>query len=576
MTQVIRASDAEMAAYFDMERRRQEGLRRHARKVDPTPGHLAQRIDPLSVQTPALDLIDAELVKVRDGLTVMFARRKRFAELTRGGMDVAEATERAAAEIESDGIDRLWISMPPQEGKSTRVTRTFVLWLLRQFPSIRIGIISYDGGLAGQFSFHIRADVEFNNGEAGDIDLGLRLAKNQKAVTRWMLTSGATVYAVGIGGGLSGRPFDLILIDDPVKDVKAADSLIMSASAWVWWQTVARPRLAPWAPAVGVATRWHENDMEGRMISKQREDEAAGLEDYDRWTVINIPAQADHDPNKGEVDILGREPGEYMASARGRTRAQWEATKAATAPRYWTSLFQGRPAPDIGEIWLRPWWRRYDTPLWTQMADGTFRVNGYDLTQSWDCAFKDTAESDYVVGQVWAKQGADSFLVYELWARLSFTDTITAIRRVTRLFPQARRKIIEAKANGDAVIDSLKHEIPGIVEAHPSTSKTARATAVSPFVQAGNVHLPTSACAVMHPEIAWDPEAFIVEATSFPNAANDDQVDAASQYLQVAYLIGGETTISTPEGRLPGRIGSGASEKLSPIQQRLADATRRR
>ena len=173
---------------------------------------------------------------------------------------------------------------------------------------------------------------------------------------------------------------------------------------------------------------------------------------------------------------------------------------------------------------------------------------------------------------MWAKKGADSFLIYQVWARLSFTDTVEAIRRVTRLFPQGRRKIIEAKANGDAVIDSLKHEIPGIIAAEPYQSKIARATAGAPFVRAGNLHLPTTKVATTNPDIAWDVEAFIVEATAFPNGAHDDQVDAVSQYIQEAYLIGGDAVLSTPQGIIP-RVTSPRQRgaRLSPIQRRLTE-----
>ena len=384
------------------------------RDEDPTPGHLAQRLDPAIVQTPALDIIDRDLVQIRDAIAVMYARRARFAELVRKGVDQEMATERAASEIADAGNDRLIVSMPPQEGKSSRITRYGVLWLLRQFPSLRVGIVSYDGDNAGQFSYLVRADIELYNGRDNDIDLGLRLVVGQKAMTRWKLTTDGGVYAIGIGGGLAGRPLDYLVIDDPIKDIRDADSILLSSQAWEWWQTVARPRLAPWAPVVQVSTRWHEADLAGRMIAKQKEDESAGLAHFDRWRVINIPAQAEYNPEKGETDILGRAPGEFMVSARGRTTDQWMATKAATAPRFWTALFQGKPSPDVGDIWLREWWRRYDTVLWTQAADGSYRLDGYEVTESWDCAFRDTKSSDYVVGQVWAKRGADSFLIYQV------------------------------------------------------------------------------------------------------------------------------------------------------------------
>jgi len=107
-------------------------------------------------------------------------------------------------------------------------------------------------------------------------------------------------------------------------------------------------------------------------------------------------------------------------------------------------------------------------PAVVTASDGTFRLDGYEVTQSWDCAFRDTKSSDYVVGQVWAKRGADSYLVYQVHRRLSFTETLDAVRHTKWLFPQTRKIIIEGKANGDAVIDSLKHEIPGIVVFEPA------------------------------------------------------------------------------------------------------------
>lgn len=503
-------------------------------------------------------MIDTELVAIRDGLAMMFKRRAHFAKMMAAGLSDSEAVQTAQDHVPHAGNDRLTISMPPQEGKSSRIGRYGVLWWMRQFPGLHIGLVSYDGDHANRISYMIRGDVEVFNGEGGNPDLGLRLAKNQKAIGRWMLAPphSGDVYAIGIGGGITGRPIDLLLIDDPVKDIRAADSLLLSSQAWDWWQTAARPRLAPWAPVIVVATRWHEADLIGRMLAKQAEDESAGLEHFDHWREINIPAQAEHDPAKGQTDVLGREPGEFMSSARGRTRAQWEATKAATAPRFWTALYQGKPSPDVGDVWEKAWWRRYDTPKWTQQADGTFRLPGADtVLLSLDCSFKDKKTSDYVTMGVWAKYAAESFLIYQLWARLSFTDTATALKRVVRLFPDARKKLIEDKANGTAIIDSLGKEVPGIIPVSPGAgeSKRARAEAVSPFIRAGNVHLPTAALAAMEREISWDVEAFIAEATMFDNGAHDDQVDQASQALAELYLgSGGPGRIEAPKGRVPG------------------------
>ena len=488
-----------------------------------TPGALAAALTPSTVQTPALDIIDAALVEVA-----------RYIET-------------------GEGIDRLILTMPPQEGKSERVTHIAPLWLLQRFPDLRIGLVSYGDEIVRRHSQAMRNDILMNAGQEATLDLGLRLAKDSKASNSWRLAypNAGSVVAVTIRGGLSGRPLDVLIVDDPVKDWDEAESTVRSNSVWNWWTSTGQSRLGPRGVVIVIQTRWHEFDLTGRLLLAQKEAEAAGETDIDRWHVINIQALADHDPNAGETDILGREPGVYMESARGRTQAAWRRRHNGTPPQQWEALYQGRPGPKAGTIWLKEWWRRYDTPLWTTAEDGTFRLNGYEVSLSVDCAFKDTSASDYVVIQVWAKKGAESFLVYEVRRRLSFTATLDQIKRVVRLFPQAGRKIIEAKANGDAVIDSLQKEVTGMVEANPTQSKPARAHAVSPFIRAGNIKVPTVAVATLEPELAWDVEAYIQECGDFPNGAHDDQVDATSQYLAELYLVGGDMTVSVPEGQIP-------------------------
>lgn len=586
------APDAVKARIIELEHRKRELRQERVALQDPTAGSMAKRLDPTVVQTPALRLLDTELCEIRDGLKVMFARRRIFAEAMNAVPDeladddpVRMAAEEAAlelaeAEIPDAGNRRLMVSMPPQEGKTERIGRRGLIWLLRQFPGLRVGVVSYDGGNAERISYAARMDIESFDGD-DSLDLGLRLAKNQRAISRWRLADphAGTVYAIGIGGGLTGRGLDLLVIDDPVKDMKAADSLLLSSQAWEWWHTVARPRLAPWAPCVMVATRWHEADLLGRALAKQKEDEAGGLRNYERWRVVNISAQAEYRPEDGETDPLGREPGEFMLSAQGRSQAIWEETKNGQPARFWSALYQGRPTPDEGDIWLKSWWARYDDALLSAQPDGGFRLpGGFTVIQSWDMSFKDKKSSDFVAGGVWAKKGADAFLIYQLWARLSFSDTLDAMRKVSRLFPQAHRKLVEGKANGTAVIDSLKHELPGIIEVEPEGGKVARAEAVSPFIRAGNVHVPTARLAATQGSdgkkspIAWDVEAFVSEATAFPNGANDDQVDQASQALAELYLNGRPGKLRVPKGQIPTRAAKRPGRvpvKLSPHQRAL-------
>src|SRR5712692_1447801 len=144
--------------------------------------------------------------------------------------------------------------------------------------------------------------------------------------------------------------------------------------------------------------------------------------------------------------------------------------------------------------------------------------------QSWDCSFKDLDTSDYVVGQVWARQGAIFLLGDQVRARMDCPATVKAVRELTQKWPATIAKLIEDKANGSAVIQMLQHEIPGLLPVNPSGGKVARAQAISPLVEAGNVYLP-------HPDYAPWVNDFIEESAQFPNGAHDDQVDAMTQAL---------------------------------------------
>lgn len=471
--------------------RRREARRARGPKWD-TPGDLAKLVDATTVQTPALDLIDREIMW-------------------------AYSTPDA----------RLIVSMPPQEGKSQRVTKTGALWALTQDPERRMGIASYSQSLAETFGRDVRNWITSNNGDEGTFDVGLEIARDYGSAKRWQLNGRrGGIVCVGIGSGLTGRPLDCLVVDDPFADKDQAASAYYRDRVWGWWQSVGSTRLAPGAPVIVILTRWHEDDLAGRLIA---------AEDGSRWRVVNIPALADHDPLKGETDALGREPGEWLTSARGRTPAEWEAIRIQVGTRVFNALYQGRPSPDAGNVWQRPWWRRYREPLWSQHPDvpGAYVVEDCDeLIMSWDMAFKDTKSSDYVVGQVWARRGASVYLLDQVHKRLSFTDTVTAFKAMVARWPGATAKYVEDKANGTAIIDTLRTHIPGIVAINPTESKYARANAVAPVIEAGNVHLPEAAIAL------FDPEELIDEAAGFPNAAHDDQVDAASQALAQMLLDG--------------------------------------
>lgn len=175
---------------------------------------------------------------------------------------------------------------------------------------------------------------------------------------------------------------------------------------------------------------------------------------------------------------------------------------------------QQRPAPAEGGILKRHWWK-----LLREMP------RKFDeMIQSWDCSFKETSSSDYVVGQVWERSGVDKYLVDQVRRRMDCPTTMQEIVRLSEKYPKAQTKLIEDKANGPAVIAMLKHQLTGLIAVNPEGGKEARAHAVSPQIEAGNVYL-------LDPEVAAWVAGFIDECAAFPQGANDDQVDAMPQAL---------------------------------------------
>jgi predicted phage terminase large subunit-like protein len=448
----------------------------------PTPGALARALEPRTVQTPALDVLDQALVDAADGTA-----------------------------------PRLLFSMAPQEGKSQRVSRWFVLWLLLRNPDLRIGIVSYSDALARRWGRQIRNDIEAHP------ELGLTIRRDTRAANEWQLDGhDGGVITVGVRGSLTGRPLDALVCDDMLKGAKEADSEVERETVKDFWRTTGSMRLAEDAPVISIGTRWHEDDFTGWQLT----------EDPDGWRHINVPALADHDPAKGETDVLGRQPGEWMISARGRTIRGWLRRMKDAGSRGFVALFQGRPSPGDGTVFKRDWWQWYDTPRAVPLPGGTWKALGVTtVIASWDLAFKDTKGSDFVCGQVWGVAGADAFLLDQVYDRLDFPATCLAVQAMKAKWPQIGAILVEDKANGPAVISQLRKTVPGLIPVTPVDSKLARAHAVSPFAQAGNIHLPA-------PELAAWIGDWLEEVTSFPRAAHDDRVDAMTQALHRLYIEG--------------------------------------
>ena len=303
--------------------------------------------------------------------------------------------------------------------------------------------------------------------------------------------------AAGVGGPITGRGAHVAIIDDPVKNSEDASSKTMRDKTYDWYRSTLRTRLAPGGAIVLVMTRWHEDDLAGRLLAENDE----------QWEVISLAALAE------AGDPLGRECGVPLWPNRF-PQHELKQIQLDLGSQLWNALYQQRPAPMEGDMLKRYWWKYYDAP------PAAFD----EVVQSWDMTFKDAATSDFVVGQVWGRVGADKYLLDQVRDRLDFPATVQAVRRLTTKWPQASAVLIEDTANGPAVIATLRREIAGIIPVNPMGGKEARAAAVSPQIEAGNVYLPSPI------RVGWVQD-FVEECAAFPNGANDDQVDAMTQAL---------------------------------------------
>lgn len=458
----------------------------------------------------------------------------------------------ALADVEAGKSRYMLVSMPPRLGKSMLISTFFPAWLLHRHPDWPVMLLSHSPDLAAGWGRQVRRNVEDHP------ELGVTVSHDAGAATDWETTDRGTVLSKSIRQSITGRGARVMILDDVVKDFADAHSVNNREFVWDWWTANSRTRLHAPSLVVVVGTRWHEDDIIGRLSSDEYDGDPA------QWEVISFPAIAEAasgEDGSSSVDVLGRSPGEPLLSpllpdeTPEQALARWKDIKQSVGSYAWSALFQQSPSPADGAIFSNDWWQ-----FWRDADD----LPAFDRAlTSWDCAFKATDTSDFVVGQLWGVAGANRYLLKQVRRRITFTETLGVMREfissATEFIPEGvHEHLVEDKANGTAVIDVLRSEIEGLVPVNPTESKQARARAVSPTVESGNVFLPAKP--------AWLPD-FLSEVKAFPNGAHDDQTDALSQALSRVRTGGVVTplvpraTVSRgfqrPAGASVGRFGGG-------------------
>jgi len=390
-------------------------------------------------------------------------------------------------------IDRLMVLMPPGSAKSTYASVIFPTWWLHRHPMSAIIAASHTADLAKNFGRQVRNLIAEHHDA-----LGYGLAEDNRAAWRFSTTARGEYFAAGLGGPITGRRADLVVIDDPIKNRAEADSALHRDYVWNWYRSDLVSRLKPHGRIALIMTRWHQDDLGGRLL-------ASG----DRWTTLTLPALA------GDADPLGRSPGEPLWPD-WEDLAALERKRDAVGPRVWQAQYQQDPRPNADA-------------LFSIARIGTVEAvpAGLKAVRAWDLAATTAAEGgdpDWTVG---LKLGRDT---------MGRCYVLDLIRLRGGPYEVAQAIVNTAHRDGRAVQVGLpqdpgqagKQQIAWLtallaghrVEASPETgAKLIRASPVAAQVDAGNLSVVRA---------GWN-QAFFDELRDFPQGRKDDQVDALAR-----------------------------------------------
>ncbi|KKL94837.1 hypothetical protein LCGC14_1860680 [marine sediment metagenome] len=393
------------------------------------------------------------------------------------------------------GNARLLISFPPRHGKSELVSVYTPQWILDRNPFSRIILSSYGSDLSTDFGQKARDNLLLHENE-----LNVKLNKSRLGVGRFLTTQDGAMYSVGVGGAMTGRGADALLVDDYLKNAQDASSVTLRDSIYEWFISTAMTRLEPGGSAIVIATRWHVDDLIGRLLL---------LDDQNVWTHIKMEAICE-----SEDDPLGRSIGEALWPERYPVEAL-EAIKAVLGTYFWEALYQQDPRPpgagliESGQL----------TPVDILPHPSRLRRHRH-----WDHASQED-QGDFTAGALLSEDMETGITYIEDIVRGQWgpyeVETKTKATAVddTPAIPISIEQ--EPGSAGKTVVSNYQRNVLkgfSVEGIRPTGSKFVRAQPFFAAIQAGLVRMKRA---------PWN-KAFIEELTLFPDGDNDDQVDACS------------------------------------------------
>jgi len=433
--------------------------------------------------------------------------------------------------VERGETDRLMVTMPPRHAKSFYVSRLFPAYFLCRRPRTSIIAASHTYSLAEDFGRFSRNLVDQHRDT-----LGYWLRPDSKAAGRWNTSRHGSYLAAGVGKAIAGRPADLLIIDDPVPNREAAESETQREHTWNWYRSDAYTRLQPKGRIILVMTRWHEDDLGGRLL---RDMEAGG----DQWKIVNFPALA------LENDPMGRAPGEALWPE-WFTREDLLRIRATIGERDFAALYQQSPRPPEGALFKVGMLAVQDAvpPL-----QATVRAWDFAATRKMG-----TSDPDWTVGLKLGRTVSGGYVVIDIVRFRGSPDEVLASLVNTAKYDGPRVKIRIPEEPGQAgkmQALAFTQALAGysVVAERETGDKANRADPVAAQVNIGGFSMQRA---------PWN-MAFREELASFPNGSHDDQVDALSGAFSVVGLQSRPMKISDMAFNHLARNGNGHGR--SPI-----------
>lgn len=392
--------------------------------------------------------------------------------------------------ITSGEIKRLMIFAPPRHGKSLMTTVHYPVYRMERTAGFRVIVGSYGKDLSQFFSRQSRRIAAKR---------GLLRGDGIKRLDEWETTNSSTLYSVGVGSGVTGRGSSLLIIDDPLKSREEANSERYRDRVWDWYTNDLYTRLEPDGAIVIILTRWHQDDLAGRILAS---------DDAPNWSVVSLPAEAEAD------DPLGRAEGEPLCPERFDTAAL-HTIKRTLGVNYF-ALYQQRPTADSGLVYRREWFIYNHPPNDLEY-----------VVQAWDTA--SSAKGDYSVCATIGVKNNTAYVLHVYRNRVDAPTLIKAAKHQAELW-KPRVIVIEYASSGIALHQTLRSEsrLPVVGVAPFKAGKEAHAHVNAPHFEAGRV--------VICPG-TWNAD-FERELLEFPYGMHDDIVDAMSYALDRIFGYG--------------------------------------